>query len=478
MKGEEVDIISKLPDNLIHEILSFIDTKYAVQTSVLSKRWKNIWVSLPYISVDWTSFKKDIIYDLGETLRKFLTFVDKVFEFHDDSDIQSIKLGCVILDAISVEALNRWILAAVNHNVKDLDISGSYLHDSAYEIPHQILNSISLKSLIIILLGDCFGGTNIILQKSMSLPQLKTLWLAGISISNLDLQRLFSSCPLMETLFMQKCDVQTSNQRNIIIDSHSLQRVRLFENRYTHLGLADHTFTCTTKISAPNLMGFMCTGFMTEDCPLENLSSLGYARFDMRLTKEADETAQTYFELPAEEKEVFARRMMKFVGVVRSVRHLTLSSGFLEVLLQAPGILDRQPPQLCNLGTMKLGMRFTRGCIRSIAYLLKISPIITTLILVSEEANLADVEDDWDAGFPLTCMYSHLKFIEIKGVEGCDNELKFLRFVLKNSMVLEKVNLFFRSTSDSLDGGRQIRKFKRNLRAMPTASSSIKMNFL
>lgn len=87
MKGEEVDIISKLPDNLIHEILSFIDTKYAVQTSVLSKRWKNIWVSLPYISVDWTSFKKDIIYDLGETLRKFLTFVDKVFEFHDDSDI-------------------------------------------------------------------------------------------------------------------------------------------------------------------------------------------------------------------------------------------------------------------------------------------------------------------------------------------------------------------------------------------------------
>ncbi|RZC66287.1 hypothetical protein C5167_009973 [Papaver somniferum] len=115
--------------------------------------------------------------------------------------------------------------------------------------------------------------------------------------------------------------------------------------------------------------------------------------------------------------------MMKFVGVVRNVRHLTLSSGFLE-------------------------------------------------------ANLADVEDDWDAGFSLTCMYSHLKVIEIGGVEGCDNELKFVRFMLKNSMVLEKVNLFFRSTSDSLDGGRQIRRFKRNLRAMPTASSSIKMNFL
>ncbi|KAI3903387.1 hypothetical protein MKW98_032041 [Papaver atlanticum] len=445
MEGEEVDRISKLPDNLIHEILSFIDTKYAVQTSVLSKRWKNIWISLPYISLDWTSFKKDIIYDLGETVNRFLTFVDKVFEFHDDSDIQSIKLGCVILDAVSVDALNRWILAAVNYNVKDLDISGSYLHDSAYEIPHQLLNSKSLKSLIIILLGERFGGTNIILQKSMSLPQMKTLWLAGISISNLDLQRLFSSCPLIETVIMQKCDVQTSSQSNIIIDSHSLKMVRLFDNRHTHIGLADHSMTCTTNISAPNLKVFMCTGFLTEDFPLENLSSLGYARFDMRLRKEADETAQTYSELP--------------------------------VLLQAPGILDRQPPQLCNLKTMKLGMRFTRGCIRSIAYLLKISPIIITLILVSEEVNLADIGDDWDAGLPLTCMYPRLKFIEIKEVEGCDNELKFLRFMLKNSTVLEKVNLFFRSTSDSLDGGRRIRGFKRNLRAMPTSSSGIKMNF-
>ncbi|KAI3867655.1 hypothetical protein MKX03_036565, partial [Papaver bracteatum] len=69
-------------------------------------------------------------------------------------------------------------------------------------------------------------------------------------------------------------------------------------------------------------------------------------------------------------------------------------------------------------------------------------------------SNLADVGDDWEEGFSLTCMFSHLKFVEITEVVGCDNELKFLRFLLKYSMALEKVNLFFQSTSDLLDKGR------------------------
>ncbi|KAI3877746.1 hypothetical protein MKW98_020227, partial [Papaver atlanticum] len=61
-------------------------------------------------------------------------------------------------------------------------------------------------------------------------------------------------------------------------------------------------------------------------------------------------------------------------------------------------------------------------------------------------SNLADVGDDWEAEFSLTCMFSHLKYVEIREVEGCDNEFSFLRFLFKNSTVLEKVNLFFRST--------------------------------
>ncbi|KAI3877739.1 hypothetical protein MKW98_020220 [Papaver atlanticum] len=267
----------------------------------------------------------------------------------------------------------------------------------------------------------------------------------------------------MEVVNIQKCDIQTDNQRTIIIDSHKLEAVALRENRHTHLGPADRFFSYTSKICAPNLKFFMCTCFMTEDFSLENLSSLVGAQIKMTLREEEDETAETYTELPAEEKEVFAKCLLKFLGGVHSVQHLTLSSGFLEVLLQAPETLYRQALRLCNLVILKLEMWFTRGCLRSIAYILKISPTLRILKLQSKESNLADVEDDWEAEFSLTCMFTHLEVVEIREVEGCDNE---------------KVNLFFQSTGDSLDNGRQVRRFKRNLRVLPTASSNIQMNFI
>lgn len=48
---EDKDIISKLPDELIHKVLSFVDAKEALQTSVLSKRWKLVWTTLPFLNI-------------------------------------------------------------------------------------------------------------------------------------------------------------------------------------------------------------------------------------------------------------------------------------------------------------------------------------------------------------------------------------------------------------------------------------------
>ncbi|GKU97868.1 hypothetical protein SLEP1_g10947 [Rubroshorea leprosula] len=45
-KNTQLDRLSDLPDDLIQHILSFLDTKYAVQTCVLSKRWVNLWSDL------------------------------------------------------------------------------------------------------------------------------------------------------------------------------------------------------------------------------------------------------------------------------------------------------------------------------------------------------------------------------------------------------------------------------------------------
>lgn len=41
------DRISALPSEVLCHILSFLPTNYAVRTTLLSKRWKNIWTSVP-----------------------------------------------------------------------------------------------------------------------------------------------------------------------------------------------------------------------------------------------------------------------------------------------------------------------------------------------------------------------------------------------------------------------------------------------
>ncbi|KAF7803602.1 F-box/LRR-repeat protein 25-like [Senna tora] len=70
------DKLSRLPDEILLHILSFLDTKMAVQTSVLCTRWRYLWISLPVINIDSDSFRY---------YSSFANFVFSVFSRRDSS---------------------------------------------------------------------------------------------------------------------------------------------------------------------------------------------------------------------------------------------------------------------------------------------------------------------------------------------------------------------------------------------------------
>ncbi|KAL8485542.1 hypothetical protein ACS0TY_027728 [Phlomoides rotata] len=51
----EEDRISELRDAILLHILCSINIKEAVQTSILSKRWKNLWTSMPDLNFNFRS---------------------------------------------------------------------------------------------------------------------------------------------------------------------------------------------------------------------------------------------------------------------------------------------------------------------------------------------------------------------------------------------------------------------------------------
>ncbi|XP_061342278.1 F-box/FBD/LRR-repeat protein At5g53840-like isoform X2 [Gastrolobium bilobum] len=80
------DRLSHLPDEVIHRILSSLDAKIAVQTSVLSMRWRYLWTSLQVLNFHDMSFDDPVL---------FQCFVEHVLSRRDSStNLNMLQLVC------------------------------------------------------------------------------------------------------------------------------------------------------------------------------------------------------------------------------------------------------------------------------------------------------------------------------------------------------------------------------------------------
>ncbi|KAI9118763.1 hypothetical protein K1719_010208 [Acacia pycnantha] len=74
---------SELPEKVLSHILSFLPTKEAVRTSVLSKRWEYIWTSIP---------KLRFHHHFTEPSMDFVNIIDRLLRLRGSYDITSFSL--------------------------------------------------------------------------------------------------------------------------------------------------------------------------------------------------------------------------------------------------------------------------------------------------------------------------------------------------------------------------------------------------
>ncbi|KAL1804252.1 hypothetical protein DCAR_0935908 [Daucus carota subsp. sativus] len=132
----EVDRLSSLPDDLIHKILSFLDAKEALRTSVLSKRWKLVWTTLPFLNFGEYQYSSYL---------NTCSLIDHVMKHrHRQSHIYQLSL-CVSKNGPTKGLVQQFIAHAISRNLENLSLELKYKHTMSYKL--STLSSKLLKKL-------------------------------------------------------------------------------------------------------------------------------------------------------------------------------------------------------------------------------------------------------------------------------------------------------------------------------------------
>ncbi|XP_002880923.2 putative F-box/LRR-repeat protein At3g18150 [Arabidopsis lyrata subsp. lyrata] len=359
-KTEGVGLISSLPDSILQHILSFIPTKLAIRTSLLSKRWRHVWCDIPSISLDDRTLKAASIISLDDqtlkaasiTLNRYTSL--KMMNFHLNTTRKQ-----------NIPHINRWVEFAISRNVENLSLD--FWHPGSsynFQIPDFFYVNSSVKKLTITL-----SFTDLMVPAcSLSWTSLKKLYLCNCNISDESMAKILSGSPLLESLTLYFCD-----QLRVLDLSKSLRLRTLKINRNIWvLG--------PTHIVAPHIHRLRLTNSQLP-CTFVNLSSLAEARLDICIVP-----ITGIFEA-----DFLQDMVLKMLEKLQNVEKLTFEGNFLQIisLAEVRGV----PFPMFKVKDLTLETVIFQYVIPGIERLLQNSPDLKKLTIRARDTNTIREKD-------------------------------------------------------------------------------------
>ena len=121
--GEDGDRLSNLPEPIVHHIFSFLETIDVARVSAVSRKWRYLWLSIPYLNFNIQNIWSNPLerWSLQTTNEKFKDFVNWVLLFQNGSiSIHRFHLSC--LNHVDDYTLYRWIAVVARRIVQVLDL--------------------------------------------------------------------------------------------------------------------------------------------------------------------------------------------------------------------------------------------------------------------------------------------------------------------------------------------------------------------
>ncbi|GLT40820.1 hypothetical protein SLA2020_149250 [Shorea laevis] len=323
----QMDRLSDLPDCLLHHILSFMDSKYAVQTCILSKRWVSVWTHLPVLKLDSKFFNR---------VGNFRSFISQVLDHCETSNILTLSI-CSPKKNLASSLVDKIISFAVSHSVQELDLSLKYpIGDLQNVFRCQSLRFLKLDLFCVLPLPN-----------SISLASLKTLILCKVTLkSENHCFDLFSSCLDLQNLVLDCVFLTISDIFNIsapALVSLTISKIIVNVAKDAKIMYYPPIKDRKVVITAPRLTSFSFTWYRPVSLSMDNSPLLENVNLSMSRGDLLDTQEEGCF--------MFLIDMLRQLGNARS---LTVSLGLVKFLSVHSRLLEEQPFPFSKLESLKV----------------------------------------------------------------------------------------------------------------------------
>ncbi|EOA18799.1 hypothetical protein CARUB_v10007413mg [Capsella rubella] len=416
-----MDLISNLPEELLCHILSFLTTKEAALTSVLSKRWRDLIAFVPNLDIDDTDFRPS-----------FMDFMDRVLALQGTSPLKKFYLDGI--GNIDIDRVNGWIQNVMVRGVSKIDLSIFDDRESVDNNNHMCPKVFQNKKLVKLELE--FGFDLSLIDGSLFLPKLKTLVLKSVYVSADKFEILLHALPALEELVLYDLDWKEYWDVTVTVSSASLKVLTIGFNS----SIINYLF------DTPSLVYFGYSDYAAEDYSVANMDNLFEAQISLWVREKEIERARLPHGILLENDEENVINRFSNVGNlmngIRNVRCLVLSPNTLEVL----SVCCESLPMFKNLNSLTIKSDNKRGW-QAMPVLLRKCPLLETLVfegllhyVTDKCGDACDCVSREEKGRSLTSC--PVKLLEIKGFQGATKEILLIKHFLDYFPCLKEMKIY------------------------------------
>ncbi|XP_024636488.2 putative F-box/FBD/LRR-repeat protein At1g78760 [Medicago truncatula] len=324
------DRLSDLPDGVILQILSLLDTKQVVRTCVLSKRWEHLWKRISTLILHSSRFSY---------VKQFTTFVSKILTLRDSSTALRV-LDVDRNGNFEPRLLKRILNYISSHSTHLQELAISVRGDTSL-----ILNCFSSCRALTSLKLSIYprdGYTETLFPNSLNLPLLTSLDITNFAFCGGEsgCAEPFSVFTMLNSLALSSCKVKDA--QILTISSDTLANLAI-HSPFEEINVDIHDNSSNMpkiELSTPSLYTFTYYGSLIQEICGSGLSSVKQVHID----------DSREFSASVRHGLLVFNWLLDFANV----ESLALSSTTLQILSLVPDLLEVKLPSLCNLKSLEV----------------------------------------------------------------------------------------------------------------------------